>query len=207
MRSPRSTPPRSSISAVREGWSRLVEQQHLGLEHQRARQRHPLGLAARQRAGRPPGEGADAQALEPVPDAPPGGVPGDAPEAEAERDVGGDAGVGQQRLLEHRGHAPPRGQGVARVHRATADQHLPGVGTLQQPQHPQQRGLAAAVGADDRQHLAGCHVERGHLEREAAVAAAHVAERDHRRHAGSTWMEPRWIENSQRRSCSMSRIS
>ena len=31
---------------------RLVEQQHLGLEHQRARDRHPLLLAARQRRRR-----------------------------------------------------------------------------------------------------------------------------------------------------------
>ena len=36
---------------------RLVEQQHLGLEHQRARDRHPLLLAAGQRRRRPLGIG------------------------------------------------------------------------------------------------------------------------------------------------------
>src|SRR6185369_1056867 len=72
----------------------------------------------------------------------------------------------------------------------------------------QQRGLAAAVGTDHGEDLARVHVERRHLQREAAgVAEADVAQRDDAGHAGSTWIDPRWIENSQRRSRSISRIS
>src|SRR6267142_1075883 len=189
-RSWRSTAPRSVMSAVRAG------------------QCHALGLAARERARRPLGQRGHAEALQPVAHARAGRLAADAAEAETEGHVGGHARVGEQRILEHRGHAPPLGEAVTSVHDAPGDADLARLRPLQQSQHAQQRGLAAAVRPDHREHLGGPDLQRRHVEREATrVAEADVAQRDERRHAGRTWIEPRWIENSQRRSRSISRIS
>ncbi len=48
-----------------EAGERLVEQENLRLQHERASQRHPLRLAAGQGAGRPRGQRADAEAVQP----------------------------------------------------------------------------------------------------------------------------------------------
>ena len=174
---------------------RLVEEQDSRLQHERPRQRHALRLAAGQALQPPRGPARRDLAM-------------DATEAEAEGDIAGDRRIGQPRLLEHRGHAAALGQRLAGVDRAAAHEDLAGLGPLEQAEHAQQRRLAAAVGADDGQHLGRTHVERLDLQREAGrIAEANAAEREQRRHAGSTWIEPRWMENSQRRSRSISRIS
>src|SRR5262249_3836313 len=73
---------------------------------------------------------------------------------------------------------------------------------------------AAAVGPDHREHLSRLDRELGHVEDKARRAfESDAGERDdHRhtrtaRHAGRTWIDPRWMESCQCRSRSISRIS
>jgi hypothetical protein len=187
---------------------RLVEQQDFRLEHQRARQGHALRFTTRERPRLSRRERAHAEALEPRRHARRGDGGGDAAKAQAEPDVVSRRGVRQQRLLEHSGYPAPLGQRVASIHWPVVEPYGAGLRALQQPEHAQQRGLTTAVGAHERQQLAGRHVQRGDVQHEARrMHAAHVAQGEHRAHAGSTWIEPRWIENSQRRSRSISRIS
>src|SRR5204863_7710423 len=102
---------------------------------------------------------------------------------------------------------------LARVHGPAAEEHPALVGALEQPEDAQQRRLAAAVGPDHAEDFARDHVERRNVEGIAVgIAAPDVAQaqdgRDCRRaHAGSTWIEPRWIENCQPRARSVSRVS
>src|SRR5207237_1280010 len=192
---------------------RLVEQQHLGLEDGGAGQRHALRLAPGERVRGARGQRGHTEALEPArrPRRRLGGR--HAAEAQAEARVVADAGVGEQRFLEHGGYPPALGERLARVHSLAAEEHPPLVGALEQPEDAQQRRLAAAVGPDHAQDLTRDHVERGNVERIAAgVAAPDVAQGQdggsgRRAREGSTWIEPRWIENCQRRSRSISRIS
>jgi hypothetical protein len=169
-----------------------------------------LRFTARQRSGRTRGEAGDAEAFQPARDPSAAGGRGHAAKPQAEGDVVGDRRVGEQRLLEHGGHPAALAEGVAPVDRAPPHEHLPRIGTLEQPEHAQQRRFAGAVRADDGEHLTGEDVEGADVERiPVAIATADVTQGEHgaRRHAGSTWIEPRWIENCQRRSRSISRIS
>ena len=142
---------------------RLVQQQHLGLDGQCAGQRHALPLAARELR-----RVAVAQALQvdqvdqlghPVLDL--GLRP--APDLQAERDVLGDGHVLERRIvLEHEADAPlVRGQ---RGHVPAAQADGAGVGLLEPSDHPQQRGLAAAAGAEQRGQRAVGDLERDVVE-------------------------------------------
>jgi hypothetical protein len=129
-------------------------------------------------------------------------------EAQPQRDVVGDGAAREQRLLEHRRHPAPLAQRVARVHLAALEADGAVGRRFQQAEHAEQRGLAAAVRTDDGEDLARPDGQRGDVEdRPAAVAHPHALEREQGGHAGSTWIEPRWIENSHARSRSISRIS
>src|SRR5213078_3291126 len=158
----------------------------------------------------PVAEPRDAEPLEPAADPRRAEVGAHTTEGETQRDVLGDRHVGEQRLLEHHRHPPPLGECVSRVHHAPAEAHPPRGRPLEEPGHAQKRGLAAAVRPDHREHLALGDRERADVEHVGpAVAHAHARERqDGGRHqAGSTWIEPRWIESCHRRSRSISRIS
>ena len=211
-RSWRSTAPRSAISAVRLGVSSPAN----GSSSSRTSGSSTSARASATRCASPPGERprlsrrerAHAEALEPRRHARRGGVGGDAAKAQAEPDVVARRGVRQQRLwntvaIRRRSASasrastgrswnlrcrPPGAPAIPST-RSSVDLPLP-LGPMIASSSP-----AATSSARDVQHEA----RRMH--------AAHVAQGEHRAHAGSTWIEPRWIENSQRRSRSISRIS
>ena len=140
-----------------ERGERLVEQEQLRIAHQRARQRDPLRLTARQR-GRPRvrlARRARPRAARPTARARPS-VRG----RRARRDVPDHAlGVHQPRLLEH-DRAPFRHPHVARV------------GGVDAGQDPEQRRLAAAARTEQRHELAGRDVEVDAVEHRATVERA-----------------------------------
>ena len=127
---------------------RLVEQEQAGLGRQRAGQRHPLRLAARQRrhaaaleAGQPdqgeqlghPGRGSRPWAVRP----PPGRSP----------TLAADVAVREELVvLEHEPEAPAVGGDVREV-LARPSQHPAGVGARSAGDHPQQRALARSARA------------------------------------------------------------
>ena len=86
---------------------------------------------------------------------------------------------------------------------------LAGIRRLEKTQDAEQRGLSRAIRADHGQHLAGHHGEMRHVEDGAAVVGhSDAGQLDDGGHAdGRTWMEPRCMESSQRRSRPISRIS
>ena len=151
----------------------------------------------------------DAEPLEPAADAR-APLVSSAAELQPQRDVLGDGHVGEQRMLEHHRHASPLRQGMRRIDRPAAESNDAPGRALEQAGDAKQRRLAAAVRTDDRQNLALVDAEGRHIEHgRAAVGHLHVVQLDDGglRHVGRTWIEPRWIENSQRRSRSISRIS
>ena len=149
---------------------RLVEQDHLGVGGQRARQRDPLALAARElvRVGlRAVGEPHELERL------------ADALAARgAEAHVGGHVEVREQRALLEDHADPPLLRldpvAVAR-HEAPADPHAPGVGALEARDHAQQRRLARAAGPEQRHQLAVPDAQAGPVDRgEGAERAAQI---------------------------------
>ncbi len=165
-----------------ERGERLVEQQQPRLGGQRAGQRDPLPLAARERAGQPV-----AVALEPhhpQQTGHPGVDVAGAPQPRCVAHVAGHGEVGEElALLEHQrepaavgGH--PGQVGAVPAHPARRRRLEPG-------HRPQQRRLAAAGRAEHGHHLAGGHGEVGVAQRRHAVegdrdvvqpqAAAHQA--------------------------------
>jgi len=143
------------------------------------------------------GQGDDAEPLEPPLDPAPALGRRDAPEAEAQRDVLEDRGVGEQGLLEHGGHAPAHLQPARARDQGAAEAHLAGGGVLEQADHAQEGRLAGPVRPDDRQDRSLVDRQLGDVERERSVVAdGDVPEGDdrHGQVEGRTWMEPRWIE-------------
>ena len=141
-----------------EGAERLVEHQQAGLRRERAGQRDPLGLAARQRGDLALLEAGQPNQSQHLPDPlpPADGVRLLHPQPEG--NVLGHVAVREQRvLLEHQPE-------VAAVHRQAhqvlaipAD--LAGVQGLQAGHGPQQGALAAAAGPEDGHHLAGGNLQ------------------------------------------------
>ena len=150
--------PRGLAQLAVERGQRLVEQQELRPLHQRARERHPLALAAgelRRLALRVVVEMHQLQDL---------------------RDARGDLGrlhpvatqpvahvrcyihVREQGVgLEHHVHRPPVGRHLGHV--LAVDEQPPFVGRLEAGQHAQQGGLAAARAAQQREQLAARDLE------------------------------------------------
>src|SRR3989442_387897 len=118
----------------------------------------------------------------------------------AERDFLADGNAGEHGWLKPQAQPPPRGERVGRIPGAPAAAHAARGRSLEEPRHAQERGLAAPVRSDHREHLARGDLQRRDVEHVGpAVADAHVRERqDGGRHqAGNTWIEPRWIESCQ----------
>jgi len=85
---------------------------------------------------------------------------------QAERHVGLDGPVTQQRFLEDAGEPPADGQRLlsAPRHRGPPETNCSGRRPLQQPQDAQQSGLSGAVRTDESQNLSVGHLDRGHDE-------------------------------------------
>src|SRR5207237_7129715 len=102
------------------------------------------------------------------------------------------------RLLEDHRHPAPHLEAVAGVDGPPLPADLAGGRPLEKRHDAQERGLAAAVRPDDGEDLATPHRERLDVEdRGAAVGDPDVIERERVGHAGSTWIDPRWIESCQ----------
>ncbi|MNP54994.1 hypothetical protein D3C76_1495950 [compost metagenome] len=71
-------------------------------------------------------------------------------------------------LLQHRHQLGQLPAGV-QLRRAAVNAHAPGIGPLHAGDQPQQRGLAAAVGADNAVYLARRHLEADTLQHRGAV--------------------------------------
>ena len=166
---------------------RLVEQQELRLEHERARERHALLLAAGQL-----GDGAPGEAFE-------------AHEPERLRDLAFDLGCGQPAHLQPEGDVardvPVREERVVLedgVDRALVrrdgrsvpprDRERAGVRPLEARHEPQQRRLAAARGPEQRDELARrhlqCDVADGGV---AAIALGDAPDRERASHQGTAF--------------------
>ena len=133
-----------------EARGRLVEEQHLGIAGERAREREPLLLAAGQPARRALAElrqARPASSSSSVRAAPVGAR--DAGARQRIADVGGGAAAEHDRALEHDGAARRR-----RV-RAAAPGHAPAGRLDQAHRDAQQRGLAGAVRPDQHGRRAG----------------------------------------------------
>ena len=140
--------PEVDVGAVVEALVGLVEQQHLPVAEQRQRQVELLAVAAGEVAGDRPGRGAEAERRQ-QPVALRQRLPARHPQRRAEIDevlVGGEQ-VEHARLL--RAVADPAG-----------DAHTPGIGCEQPGTDAQERRLAGAVLADERDRLTPAHLER-----------------------------------------------
>ena len=209
----RMVPRSSSPDACVERPERLVEQQHLGAVGERAGQRHPLLLAARELARHAPAEAGEADELEQLVAPPPAlGLAG-AAHAQRELDVLGDGHLAEEGVaLEDEADAAPLRRRAGHV--AAVEQHAPAVGVGEARDHAQQRALAAAAGAQHDAELALRHLERHVVhDRMAGVALGDPFEHD--RHASSvplgqtlpaggdtvsrravTWLSPGWATSS-----------
>ena len=150
-------PQRRGHADVEPG-ERLVEQQQRGVGGERARDRHPLGLAAGELARPPAGEVAQPDPGQPVAGRGPGlGAPGPSgPGAEGDVVEGGEVREEHLVLEDHPDRAVPRRE---RQQVDAAEAGVPG-GGHQAGQGVQQRGLAGAVGADHGHHVARLRGER-----------------------------------------------
>ncbi len=125
-----------------EAGRRLVEEQHLGPQRPRPRQRQPLLLAARQHPRRPRGQRAQAHFGQRVVDAPLRVRAVDAGQRQRVADVRGGRAAQQHRPLEHHRLSPRTRELSAPGDAARRRRH-------QSVQQPQQRALAGTVGAED----------------------------------------------------------
>ena len=144
-----------------QGAERLVEQQHVRAVGERAGERHPLLLAAGELVGLALLECLEPDQRQGVADAPSHLVLGHALALGPEGDVVADRQVRKQRVvLEHHVHGPLVGWLAGHV--AVAQQDAAARRQLEAADHPQGRRLAAARWAQEREELAGGHLE-GHV--------------------------------------------
>jgi DtxR family Mn-dependent transcriptional regulator len=132
---------------------RLIEKNEGGLGGERACERHPLLLAARQLMWEPPGLGPQPDQVEHLshPHLATGAV------AHAVSDVLFDRQVREQGVvLEDDADPTPLGRDevTGRRHRRAVEHDAPGVGPFEAGHEPQRRRLAATTGAEQREHLA-----------------------------------------------------
>jgi len=161
---------------------RLVEQQHLRLDRQRAGDGHPLALTARQFARRPVAIALQRHQREQLVGLRPAGLAVHPARLKAEGDVVAHAHQRKQRqrLEDHRRGALVRPQPR---HVAPADLDT-ALGRFKKPRdHAQDGGLAAARGAEDREELAVRHSEADAAHRaRGAKGHADIYQRDGSRH-------------------------
>ena len=165
---------------------RLVEQQHMRLVDQRARQRHPLALAARQLRRAALADARQSHQGQQLVGAPRALGRGHLAHHQRIGDVVAHAHVREQRVvLEHGVHRPRVGRAARHVF--AADQDAPRGRQREAADHAQAGRLARARGPEQREELAGRDrqvdtVDRAHGRRSAAEDAADVFERDGRGH-------------------------
>ena len=161
-RSSRRMRARSPMSSSRVGWSSAEN----GSSSSRSSGSSTRARARATRCASPPdsvragraGEAGDGEAGEPARALPLDALARHAAEAQAHGDVRRDRRVGEERLLEHAGHAAPDAQALRGASRARpGSARVPAVGSLEQAHHAQEGGLARAVGPDQGQDLAGSH--------------------------------------------------
>ena len=161
---------------------RLVEQQHLRLHRERAREGNALALSARKLVGVALGEPLELHQLEQRPH-----LLADArlreaclsrANAQAEGHILENAHVAEKRVvLEHEPHAPLAHVRIGGV--LAMEQHLPRVRPLEARDDPQQRGFARARWPEQREQLARSDLEAHLVERdEAAEALGQVLQRN-----------------------------
>src|SRR5262249_22281503 len=142
----------------------LVEQQDSRLDHQRAGERHPLLLAARQLARMARGEGAEPDELERLADAPAALRPGHALHLEAERHVLRPRHVREERVaLEYDAETALSGLHGEKVATLQPDRATRGFDEARD--HLQRGGLAAAGRPQQRNELALVDGERQPVDR------------------------------------------
>ena len=123
---------------------RLVEQQHAGLDGERAGQRHALPLAARELGGIAVGEAVELHEREQLVDALADLGLGPLADLEAEGDVAAHGEVLEGGVVLEDEADPTLLRNDA-GHVLVADHHAPGVGRLEPRDDPQERRLAAAA--------------------------------------------------------------
>src|SRR5712671_3856010 len=148
-----------------EARGRLVQEQHLGVAGERAREREPLLLAARQPSRGPARKMREARLSQEVGNALPAGGARDSRRMKRVADVAGDRAAQHHRALEHHGAARPVGL------RAPAPGDAAGRRRQQPHGEPDQRALAGAVRADQHGRGAGVDLQRdapdqGHVARQ-----------------------------------------
>src|SRR5204863_9857272 len=132
-------------------------------EDERARERHPLLLSARELSRKAPLEPGELQEREHFLDARPRVSSTDAARIEAERDVVTHRHVREQCVaLEDEADATRVGRGLRHV--ATADQHASAIRFRETGEDAQQRRLAAAARAEEADELAGRDGQRDAVE-------------------------------------------
>src|SRR6266536_469571 len=158
---------------------RLVEQQHLRLDGEGARERHPLPLPSGELRGIALAEPLELHELEQLVHAVADLLLRPAPHGQPERDVVGNRHVLERCVvLEDEPDAALLRAQLRRL--ATGDEHLAGVRLLEPGDHAQERRLARSARPEQRHERAARHVHRDVVERdELAKALRHVAGRDH----------------------------
>ena len=161
-----------------EGAEGLVEQHHLGLDRERAGERHALALAARELAGVAVGQAVELHEREQLVDAVARLALGALADAQAEADVLAhrhvlEGGV----VLEHEAHAALAHRHLGGV--LARDDHAAGVRGLEAGDHAQQRRLARARGAEQGGERPARHLEADVVQGdEVAEPLVHVRYRD-----------------------------
>ena len=151
---------------------RLVHQEDLGVDRQRASDRHALLHPARQLARVLVGEAGEPERAEQLAGDPATARRRHALELEAELDVLQRGPPRKEAsVLEHGRDAP----GIRPRHRLAVDQEAPLIGRHETTQHAEQRGLAAPGRADERAELAFTDRERDVMERFHRARAGGIA--------------------------------
>ena len=154
-----------------EGGHRLVEQQHLRIEGERPRQRHPLGLAAGELVRAPVGETSQPEPLEPLLRRRPGGRPAEAARPGGEGDVVAHVEVREQPVVLEDHAGPALLGGHERVRAAASRGRRPPTDPARRAPEPgdraQQGGLARPRSARARRAPRRARTSKDDVELEA----------------------------------------
>jgi hypothetical protein len=166
---------------------RLVEEQELRLDHQRARERHALLLAPGELARQPVAEPFEAHQAQRLGDLVPDGARREAAHLEPERDVLGRREVGEQRVaLKDEPGVPPVGRQRRDVPRP--EPHAARRGLDEPADHAERRRLAAPARSQQDDQLALLDRERDVADDPVlAVPLRHPIEHEPRHGVRAPW--------------------